>query len=68
VSLNGTQKSELINYGIEKFLQKITIDLNQFIFNFLEINVKHFDNELQKYAKIFLIESNSVNNIFWDWC
>jgi hypothetical protein len=44
VGLNGTQKSELINYGIEKFLQLIIVDLNPFIFNFLEINVSLITN------------------------
>jgi hypothetical protein len=64
-NLNKTEKSILINLEIEKYLEKIVIELDSYSIIFLEIFRNHFYFHFHELPKLALIQSNSINNLFY---
>ncbi len=62
-NLNKTEKSILISLEIEKYLEKIVIELDSYSNIVLEIFRNHF--HFHQLSKPALIQSNSINNLFY---
>jgi hypothetical protein len=58
--INETETSQLINIGIERYFEKIVIELNTDFEIFLEIFQSFFAG-----IKFIRIETNAINNIFY---